>query len=504
VLPEAKTNSAWLDADTLFVATDFGPGSMTSSATRDRQDLEARLLRSQRPSRCSKARPATSPRTRCATNTGLRARFRRRLITFYYTNEMFVSPRRPARPDRQAGQREARSSTDLLLLELREDWTIAERTYPAGALIAADFDAFLGGARTLRDPLHADRTQIACRVQRHAQCDPRQRARQCPQPRLCGHAQRRKVDARCVAGAESIRHVSVDAIDADESDDYFMAVTDFITPTRLFPRQGSEPRAGAAQAAARVFRCKALAISQHEAVSKDGTRFPISKSRAGTSRATAGIRRFSTVTAASRFRCFRSTAARSARPGWKRAAQYVLANIRGGGEFGRSGIVAALKANRHKAFEDFIAVAEDLCPAKSPRRRILGIQGGSNGGLLMGNMLTLRPDLFGAVVCQVPLLDMRRYHLLLAERAGIDDTAIPDDPDDVGVHPHVLAVSQRERRGDVSADALHDVDARRSRAIPATRARWRRKMRDMGRTSSTTRTSKAATAGRRTIASTRT
>lgn len=90
------------------------------------------------------------------------------------------------------------------------------------------------------------------------------------------------------------------------------------------------------------------------------------------------------------------------------------ANIRGGGEFGPEWHQAALKSNRKRAYDDFIAVAEELIARGITSSSHLGIRGGSNGGLLMGNMITRRPDLFGAVVCQVPLLDMKRYSGLLA------------------------------------------------------------------------------------------
>ncbi len=93
---------------------------------------------------------------------------------------------------------------------------------------------------------------------------------------------------------------------------------------------------------------------------------------------------------------------------------FVVANIRGGGEFGPRWHQAALKENRQRAFDDFIAVAEDLIERKVTSPAHLGIQGGSNGGLLVGATFTQRPELFQAVVCQVPLLDMLRYHLLLA------------------------------------------------------------------------------------------
>ena len=105
-----------------------------------------------------------------------------------------------------------------------------------------------------------------------------------------------------------------------------------------------------------------------------------------------------------------------------------MANIRGGGEFGPAWHRAALKAGRHRAFEDFIAVAEDLVRRGVATPARLGILGGSNGGLLMGNMLTMRPDLFGAVVAHVPLFDMRRYHRLPAGASWMAEYGDPDDP----------------------------------------------------------------------------
>jgi prolyl oligopeptidase len=108
---------------------------------------------------------------------------------------------------------------------------------------------------------------------------------------------------------------------------------------------------------------------------------------------------------------------------------YVVANIRGGGEYGPAWHRAALKENRHRAYEDFAAVARDLISrgVTSPRR--LGCVGGSNGGLLVGNMLTRYPELFRAVSCGVPLLDMRRYTRLSAGHSWIAEYGDPDVPE---------------------------------------------------------------------------
>ncbi|MGB7111956.1 MAG: prolyl oligopeptidase family serine peptidase, partial [Mycobacterium sp.] len=113
-----------------------------------------------------------------------------------------------------------------------------------------------------------------------------------------------------------------------------------------------------------------------------------------------------------------------------RGGTYVLANIRGGGEYGPSWHTQAMRAGRHLVAEDFAAVATDLVDRRITTVAQLGAQGGSNGGLLMGIMLTKYPELFGALVCQVPLLDMRRFHLLLAGASWVAEYGNPDDPAD--------------------------------------------------------------------------
>jgi prolyl oligopeptidase len=109
---------------------------------------------------------------------------------------------------------------------------------------------------------------------------------------------------------------------------------------------------------------------------------------------------------------------------------FAVANIRGGGEFGPKWHQAALKQNRMKCYEDFAAVAQDLVAQKITSKAHLGIQGGSNGGLLMGNMLVMYPELFSAIVCQVPLLDMLRYHKLLAGASWMGEYGDPEVPEE--------------------------------------------------------------------------
>ncbi|HWR48108.1 MAG TPA: prolyl oligopeptidase family serine peptidase, partial [Pseudonocardiaceae bacterium] len=121
-----------------------------------------------------------------------------------------------------------------------------------------------------------------------------------------------------------------------------------------------------------------------------------------------------------------------------RGGCYVVANIRGGGEYGPRWHSAALKRHRHLVYEDFAAVARDLVTRGLTTPPRLGAQGGSNGGLLVGVMLTRYPELFGAIVAAVPLLDMLRYHTLLA---GASWTAEYGDPDDPAEREHLLRFS---------------------------------------------------------------
>ncbi|WP_176059779.1 prolyl oligopeptidase family serine peptidase [Paraburkholderia sp. BCC1876] len=136
--------------------------------------------------------------------------------------------------------------------------------------------------------------------------------------------------------------------------------------------------------------------------------------------------------------------------GWlARGGVYVVAHIRGGGEFGTRWHTEAQGAQRQRAFDDFLAVAEALVASGVTSAAQLGIQGGSNGGLLVAACMVQRPELFGAVVCEVPLLDMSRYHLLHAGASWIDEYGDPDEPDEA----RVLAAYSPYHR--VSAEAVY-------------------------------------------------
>jgi prolyl oligopeptidase len=427
-LPEAKSfGTGWLDADTLYVGTDLGPGSMTESG----YPRIAKVWRRGTPlGQAETVFEGTPDDVAVAAfrdhTKGFVRDFVHRSITFY-TNELFLRRDGKLVKIEKPDSADASVHRDLLLVQLRDDWTVGGRTYPAGALIAADFEGFLKGERrfdVLFEP--TERKSLAGfsptlgRVLVNELDNVKNRV-------YVLSRENGKWTREPLPGMPEFGTVTASAVDEDESDDYFMTVTDYLTPTSLFLGTVGKGAQKLKQLPA-FFDAKGLAVSQHEAVSKDGTRVPYFQ-----------VARKDLVldgknpTLLYGYGGFESSEVPVYSPGqgaaWlEKGGVYVVANIRGGGEFGPKWHQAALKANRHKAYEDFIAVAEDLVRRKVTSTPHLGIRGGSNGGLLVGNMLTMRPDLFGAVVCQVALLDMRRYNVLLAGASWMGEYGNPDDP----------------------------------------------------------------------------
>jgi len=427
-LPEAKSTVGWVDRDSLFVGTDFGPGTLTTSG----YPRIAKLWKRGTPLEKAETVFETKPEDVWAyalhdDTKGFERDFVLRGITFF-TNELFLRRDGKLVKIDKPDSANANVHRDLLLVELRDDWTIGGKTYPAGALIATDFEAFLKGERnfdTIFEPgprrslqaysptLHTILVTELDNVKNRVYVAARKDGKWTREP---------------LPGMPEFGSVAATAVDPDESDDYFLRVTDFVTPTSLaLGRVG----AGAAEKLKQLpafFDATSLSVSQHETASKDGTRIPyfqVSRQNIALDGKNPTLLYGYGGFEISMLPEYRGSVGAA----WlEKGGVFVVANIRGGGEFGPKWHQAALKANRHKAYEDFIAVGEDLIRRKVTSTPHLGIQGGSNGGLLMGNMLTMRPDLWGAVVCQVPLLDMRRYHTLLAGASWMEEYGNPDDP----------------------------------------------------------------------------
>jgi prolyl oligopeptidase len=427
-VPESKGYTGWIDADRLYVCPALDSTQMTTSG----YPRSVREWRRGQPLASATAVYEGQPTDVYVYGwhdftPGFERDFVTRGVTFY-SNEMFL--RRDGRlvkiekPD----DAEAGVWREWLLLQLRTDWTAGGQVYPAGALIATRLDDFLAGKRgfdVLFQP--ADRKSLTsysttrnaillneldnvrCRIETVRFADG-------------------KWSHEALPGLPEYGDVSAGGVDDRVSDDYWLRATDFLTPPRFgIGTVGGGP-AVTLKRSPTFFDGSRDTVTQHEAVSKDGTHIPyfeVSRRnepyRGTTPTLLTGYGGFE-VSELPRYSGIQGS-------GWiERGGVLVLANIRGGGEFGPKWHQAGVKTERHHCYEDFIAVAEDLIQRGVTSPKHLGCIGGSNGGLLVGNMLTMRPDLFGAIVCEQPLLDMRRYHKLLAGASWMGEYGNPDDP----------------------------------------------------------------------------
>ncbi|MBY4573804.1 S9 family peptidase [Gordonia paraffinivorans] len=429
VLPENKSNVGWIDRDTVFVGTDFGEqpdgfGSLTDSGY-------PRVVK-----RWSRGTPLEDAVTVFAGEKGDVAVHAQHDDTPGYERD-FVSRStdffnsllyelRDGEPelvdvptDSHAGVR-----MSWLTVMTRSEWELEGTTYAPGTLLVFDYDAYRAGERdatVLFTPdAHTSIVDYAF-TRSHLIITTLHDVHTRVQVRELG-----SWEVVEQPGLPELATVSVLDTDPDESDEVFWMASSFTDPPSLLHGDsGRAPRVIKQSPA--FFDPESLIAEQFFATSDDGTKVPyfVIRRRDVTSGPTLlyGYGGFENSLTPS----YLSVSGVN----WiERGGIYVIANIRGGGEYGPSWHTQAQKAGRHKVYEDFAAVARALVEQGLTTPEQLGAQGGSNGGLLMGVMLTRYPELFGALVCQVPLIDMKRYHLLLAGASWMAEYGDPDDPEE--------------------------------------------------------------------------
>ncbi|BCO54189.1 MULTISPECIES: prolyl oligopeptidase family serine peptidase [Mycobacterium avium complex (MAC)] len=463
-LPEAKSQVSWEDPDTVLVGTDFGPDTLTDSGY-------PRVVK-----RWRRGTPLAEAETvfegaRSDVNVAASASripgYERTLIgrALDFWNEELYELRGPEliRIDTPTDA-SVSLHREWLLVELRSDWFFGGTTYGAGSLLAADYEEFLGGTAQLQVVFEPDEhtalnhyawtrdrlvivslVDVASRVEivtpsRPSGDDPlRPAPPRLRSSRASGDDPLRPAPPRLRSSRASWRREPVAGIPAatntvvvsadDTGDEFFLDSSGFDTPSRLM--RGTDDEAlEQLKSAPAFFDAENISVTQNFVKSKDGTPIPYFVVRPAGPASDGPA-----PTLLYGYGGFES----SNTPGYSgvlgrlwlaRGGTYVLANIRGGGEYGPEWHTQAIREGRHKVAEDFAAVATDLVDRGITRVEQLGAQGGSNGGLLMGIMLTQYPEKFGALVCSVPLLDMKRYHLLLAGASWVAEYGDPDNPDD--------------------------------------------------------------------------
>lgn len=445
LLPESKQTIEWLDADTLILTRDWGPGTTTDSGygfvikTLKRGqalDQAVEVYRGQKTdvsARPNVLRDAAGNRVVLLTRA-----------TDFFHDETYLWDGQAAHLlpiPQKVGVRGLVGGK--LVLKIEEPWapkTVATPlTYPAGSLVAVSPEKLLPADRKPGDAIAISND-----------CDPCQLLAPGPRQSIDQVA---VTDHRVLAvvydnvrgslvslrlrGEFGVTSQPLPVIDnaavslgshADEGDDVFYTVEGFLTPTELKLADATGTTAQTVKALPALFDAKDLVVEQKSATSKDGTAIPyflvhrknwkLNGQNPTLLHAYGGFN-------LSKLPVYDPLVGKL----WlERGGAYAVANIRGGGEFGPAWHEAALKANRQRAYDDYFAVAEKLIADKATSPRHLGAYGRSNGGLLMGVAMTERPDLWNAVVVESPLLDMIRYTVLPAGASWIGEYGDPAIP----------------------------------------------------------------------------
>lgn len=432
-LAESKGGVSWIDRDTVFVYTDFGPDTMTTSGY---PRLTKRWRRGTDLTQAELIYEGLDTDMFIGafydSTPGFERSFVSRALAFYASEEFVLGPDGELTKIAVPDSAETAVHREWLTIELRDDWQVGDTTYAAGSLLATNFDAFLAGNRefeVLYEPTPSSSLVGYSWTRHHLILNTLVDVvseLEILTPGRDGFTRRAFPDLPATGS------IGVGAVDSLESDDLWLTVTDFLTPTTLslveLDAAGQVVSRKQLKSTPSFFNAAGLVSEQFFAISDDGTSIPYFVVRPadlafdGTAP--------TLLSGYGGFEISRTPLYSGALgAGWlERGGVYVLANIRGGGEYGPAWHQAALKEKRHRAYEDFVAVARDLVARKITSPEHLGAQGGSNGGLLTGNMLTQYPEDFGALVIQVPLLDMKRYTKLLAGASWIAEYGDPDDP----------------------------------------------------------------------------
>lgn len=427
-LPAAKSDVDWVDADHIYVGTDFGEGSLTASGYPRTTRLWARgtPLSAAKVVYEGKAEDISVMAIHDEGDTIPRDVVYR--STTFFTNETFLRGKKGLTKVEKPDDCDVTFDGPHIYFANRSDWTIGGTVHPAGSLLVADAKAWMKGKQAvtaLFTPTATTSLSNWTLTPHHVVLEVLDNVRVRVEVLTATDSGYSRAP---LADMPELGDISVWPVHGDTEDTLWITTTNYLTPTTLLL---GEPMGKPAviKRSPSFFKADGLVVRQHFATSKDGTKVPYFE--VGPEQTPAG----GLPTLLYGYGGFEVSLlpAYSAAAGiaWlERGGVYVVANIRGGGEYGPAWHQAALREKRHTAYEDFAAVGEDLVRRGVTTPKKLGIMGGSNGGLLMGNAYTTYPDHWGAVVCQVPLLDMKRYTKLLAGASWAGEYGDPDVPAD--------------------------------------------------------------------------
>jgi prolyl oligopeptidase len=429
-LPEAKSQISWIDIDSVYVGTDFGPESLTDSGY---PRIAKRWRRGTPLAEAETVFEGEAGDVVVSAGYDRTPGYERHYVgraTDFFNEEVYLLEDDGSLRHLDVPADASESwYKDWLLIRLKSPWEVGGASYPAGALLAIDFVRFLSGARKFEVIFTPDaHTSLHGYgwTENHLlliTLEDVQTKLYVLTPGTDGWRREPLADTPPMATT------SVMNLDPLEGGDEFMLTTSGFTNPATLLASAVGGQTEQLEQEPGFFDAAGIETEQFFAKSEDGTMVPYFVIRHRDRKGTPGP---TVMSGYGGFEVSRTPAYSGASGmGWlERGGTWVMTNIRGGGEYGPEWHTSVQKANRHKVYEDFAAIAKDLVARGITTADQLGAVGGSNGGLLMGVMLTRYPELFGAIVCQVPLLDMKRYHLLLAGASWVAEYGDPDKPEE--------------------------------------------------------------------------
>ncbi len=431
ITPESKGGTSWLDKDTQIIGIDFGKGSLTDSG----YPMIVKLWkRGQSIADAQEFMRGDPSDVGLFASSMLRADNSREILVTrartFYESDVYWAPRdnlhNAVKIPIPAKSNLGREFKGQILLSLNEDW----RGYKSGDLVSFSFDDFMNNRiikavnlvyspdeKSSINSYGITKSKLLMSISR----DVKSAAYAFDWDGITWTSSQLNFPANGT--------VSIGATN-DKEDIAFINSESFLKPSTLWIYDSGTGEQAKAKALPDWFDSDAMSADQYFATSKDGTQVPYFVVRKK------GLKMDGTnPTLLYGYGGFEislnpSYSAARGKLWLENGGIYVLANIRGGGEYGPKWHQAGLKTNRQIIYDDFISVAENLIEKKLTSPKHLGIEGGSNGGLLMGVMFTQRPDLFNAVICAVPLLDMLRYDKLLAGASWVGEYGSPSIPEE--------------------------------------------------------------------------
>ncbi|HEX8578593.1 MAG TPA: prolyl oligopeptidase family serine peptidase [Allosphingosinicella sp.] len=433
-LPEGKQSVTWLDKDTLIVARDWGEGTMTKSGY---AFVAKTLKRGQKLEDAQEIYRGTAEDVQAsayALRDGrgvVHAVLGQRGTNFFDREYSLLTPKGPVKLDLPKKASYSAIVDGRLLLTIQEDWTPAPgRSFKAGSLLSYDLGEWK------KDPNKALPSLVFAPTARQtlgSVASTRNKLIVIILDNVRGKA----FAYDYTGGAWKATPVALPdnatiglVAAADDNDQTMFTATNYLTPSALYFYDAAKGKVETLKTTPPRFDASGHAVEQFEATSRDGTKIPYFMVRPKNARMDG-----STPTLLYGYGGFQSPMvpnySGSMGKLWlEQGNAYVVANLRGGGEFGPAWHQTAQGANKQRTWDDFIAVAEDLIARKLTSPRRLGVVGGSQGGLLVGTAITQRPELFNAAIIQVPLFDMVRYTSLGAGASWKGEYGDPDKPEE--------------------------------------------------------------------------